>query len=121
MCLEELEKNILPWAHGAPTEHVAEEVLHLAETSLKDLVGGWYGLVQQFCIPAIPKPLPPLCHIIPTIHTEWNIKKTDSDTNTKLIDGSCNQIRPSPSAYINANTLVSACTFNYTLVTCHRL
>jgi hypothetical protein len=64
--------------------------------------------------------LPPLRRIIPTIHAEWNVKKTASDTTTKLIDGSCNQIRP-PSAYINTNTLVSARTINYSLVTCHRL
>lgn len=123
-CLDELKNLILPWAYGEPTDHVPEDVLHLAETSLKDLVGGRYGLVQQFCIwrglLAMPKPLPPLRRIIPTIHAEWNVKKTASDTTTKLIDGSCNQIRP-PSAYINASTLVSARTMNYSLVTCHRL
>jgi hypothetical protein len=123
-CLEELKKLILPWAYGAPTDNVPEDVLHLAATSLKDLVGGRYGPVQQFCmwrgLLAMPKPLLPLCRIIPAIHADWNVKKTASDTTTKLIDGSCNQIR-SPSAYINANTLVSARTINYSLVTCHRL
>jgi hypothetical protein len=123
-CLDELKNLILPWAYGAPTDHVPEDILHLAETLLKDLVGGRYGLVQQFCmwrgLLAMPKPLLLLRRIIPTIHAEWNVKKTASDTTTKLIDGSCNQIRPT-GAYINANTLVSARTINYSLVTCHRL
>jgi hypothetical protein len=122
-CLEELKK-ILPWTYVAPTDHVPEDDLHLAETSLKNLVGGRHGLVQQFCMRrgllAMPKPLPPLRRIIPTNHAEWNVKKTASDTTTKLIDGSSNQIRP-PFAYIKANTLVSARTINYSLVTCHRL
>jgi hypothetical protein len=123
-CLEDLKNLILPWAYDRLADRVPEDLLQLAETSLKDLVGGRYGLVQQFCmwreLLSLPKPLPPLRRIIPAIHAEWNIKKTASDTITKLIDGSRNQIKP-PSAYINANTLVSARTINYALVTCHRL
>lgn len=36
----------------------------------------------------------PLSRIIPAIHSEWNIKKTASDTNTKMIDGSNNRMIP---------------------------
>jgi hypothetical protein len=54
------------------------------------------------------------------IHAEWNIKQTASDTIRNSIDGSRNQTIP-PKAYINGNTLASACTKNYTLVTFHRL
>lgn len=65
-------------------------------------------------------PLPPLQGIKPAIHSEWNLKKTASDTITKLIDGSGNRIIP-PKAYTNSNSLASARTINYALVACHKL
>jgi len=50
-CLEDLKDLILPWAYGPLlADRVPEDILQLAETSLKDLVGGQYGLVQQFCM-----------------------------------------------------------------------
>lgn len=124
-CLQELKDLLLPWAYSDQNERIPQDVLQLAETSLKDVVGGRFGLVQQFnmwkeLLKPERLPLPPLRLIIPTIHANWNIKKTASDTITKMIDGSCNGIIP-PVVYINANTLVTARTINYALVTCHRL
>jgi hypothetical protein len=61
-----------------------------------------------------------LHQIIPAIHAAWNIKKTASDTITKIIDWSGHRITPSMS-YINANSLASTHVINYALVMCHRL
>jgi hypothetical protein len=65
-------------------------------------------------------PLPPARRIIPLIHSVWNVKKTASDTITKMIDGSGNRIIP-PIPYSNANTLTAARTLNYALVSYHKL
>jgi hypothetical protein len=97
-CLQELKHLLFPWAYGSRNENVPEEVLQLAAISLKDIVRDWFGQVQQLnmwqALLALPLPLPPLRHIIPRIHAEWIVKKTASDTITKLIDGSCNRIIP---------------------------
>jgi len=124
-CLRELKDFLLPWAYDVQSTCIPEDVLQLADTnSLKDLVGGRQGLVQQFFmwqgLMKMERPLPPLRRIIPSIHAEWNIRKTASDTITKLIDGSGHQITP-PMANINANSLASARMINYALVMCHRL
>ena len=68
----------------------------------------------------LQRPLPPLSRIIPAIHTEWNVKKTALDTITKMIDDSKNRIIP-PMACINANTIATAHTLNYALITCHKI
>ena len=125
VCLLELKDLLLPWAYGDQNQSIPQDVLNLAETSLKDIVGGRFGLVQQLnmwqeLLKPERLPLPPLRLIIPTIHAQWNIKKTASDSTTKLIDGSRNRIIP-PAAHINGNAIVSARTINYALVTCHRL
>jgi hypothetical protein len=123
-CLQELKDFILPWAYDHTNSSIPEDVLQLAAISLKDIVGGHFGLVQQFILwkrlLLCPLPLPPLCRMIPMIHAEWNVKKTASDTITQMIDGSCNQIIP-PITCINGNILASARIINYSLVTCHRL
>jgi len=111
--------------YGDRNQSIPQDVLNLAETSLKDVVGGRFGLVQQLSmwrelLQPERLPLPPMRLIIPTIHAYWNVKKTASDTITKMIDRSCNRIIPH-AAYINGNTLVTARTINYALVTCHRL
>lgn len=48
-CLKEIKDLILPWGYDRTNDCIPEDVLQLALTSpLKDLVGGWFGLVQQF-------------------------------------------------------------------------
>jgi hypothetical protein len=85
-CLRVLKDLLLPCAYGHRNESIPEDVLLLAATSLKDIVGGLFGLVQQLnmwrALLAPPQP--------PRIHAEWNIKKTASDKITKMIYGSCN-------------------------------
>lgn len=65
-CLQELKDFLFPWAYEARTNTIPEDVLQLAEDeSLKDIVGGRQGLVQQFCmwkgLMKLDHPLPPLC------------------------------------------------------------
>lgn len=124
-CLQELKDLLLPWACGL-TENISVHVLSLVNTNkiLKDICGGQHGLVQQLCLwkklMLLKRPLPPLSRIIPAIHAEWNVKKTASDTITKMIDGSNNRIIP-PMAYINSNTIAAARTINYAVITCHKI
>jgi hypothetical protein len=85
----------------------------VAATSLKDIVGGRFGLVQQFNLwkqlLLCPLQLPPLRRRIPMIHAEWNVeKKTASDTITKMIDGSHNQIIPPSHASMETHWLQHA-------------
>ncbi len=124
-CLQELKNLLLPWAYES-AECIPMDILLLANTNkiLKDICGGRYGLVQQLCLwkklMTLERPLPPLSRIIPAIHAEWNVKKTASDTITKMIDGSNNRNIP-PMAYINANAIATARTLNYALITCHKI
>jgi len=74
-CLQELKDFLLPWAYDARTDTIPEDILQLAEDeSLKDIVGGRQGLVQQFCmwrgLMKLDHPLPPLRGIKPSIHSE---------------------------------------------------
>jgi hypothetical protein len=73
-CLQEIKDLILSWAYHQTNGYIPEDVLQLAATSLKDVVGGRFGLVQQFnlwqWLLACPLPLPPLLRMIPMIHAE---------------------------------------------------
>ncbi len=99
-------------SYGLQHNRIPEEVVQLADTeSLKDIIRGRHGLIQQFsmwqALMGMEHPLPPFYRILPLIHAKWNVKKTASDTATKMIDGSGNRIIP-PNANINANTLATA-------------
>ncbi len=91
-CPQELKNLLLPWAYES-AESIPIDILLLVNTNkiLKDICGGRHGLVQQLCLwkklMTLERPLPPLSRIIPSIHAEWNVKKTASDTITKMIDG----------------------------------
>jgi hypothetical protein len=65
--LKELKDLILPWAYVQLCDQcvVPEDVLQLASSKeLKGILGGWFGLVQQFHVwwqlLACQLPLPPL-------------------------------------------------------------
>ena len=63
-CLRVLKDLLLPCAYGHRNESIPEDVLLLAATSLKDIVGGLFGLVQQLNMwrALLAPPQPPRIH-----------------------------------------------------------
>jgi hypothetical protein len=108
--LRKLKDIGLSWAYPEnPVSYnqvldIPSEVMELASTiptingeeTLQGTLNLWYA------ISGMPKPIPSLVRIIPSIYAFWNVVKGGSDTTTKLMDSCLIQI---PKIYMNTESV----------------
>jgi hypothetical protein len=109
--LSDLAELILPWAYASnrsPVE-VPDDVIKVAKdiptingtATLQSTVNLW----KEIC--NLPLPLPPLNRILPSVHANWNQKKSGSDTTTMLMDGSLAPLPHANPESVAVNRLIS--------------
>jgi hypothetical protein len=109
--LSDLAEMILPWAYASnrsPVEvpnHIIEVAKHVPTINGTDTLQSTVNLWKEMC--NLPLPLPPLNRILPSVHANWNQKKSGSDTTTMLMDGSLAPIPHVNPESVAVNRLVS--------------
>jgi hypothetical protein len=109
--LKDLTELTIEWAYSSDRSpvHIPDDVTevakHVATINGDATLQGTVNLWKEISI--LKLPLPPLHRIIPSVHANWNQKKSGSDTTTMLMDGCLAPLPHTNPESVAVNRLIS--------------